>query len=599
MLKPGFRVALALVVLALSLLVSFRPSPTRAQSQGDFVTVQGGQLMFKGKPVKLKGVNFYPKDQPWADMWEQWNGAAARQDLSRVQELGANTIRVLVPYEPNFGWTNKTTGQVEPVYLNELKQLVQMAGEMNLKVIISLFDFYDLVDDKPSHDSAAEARNLLYLQGIVPAFANDDRVLAWDLHNEPDQYTTWKDNRDPATVVAWLDRMAAEVRRLDPNHLLTVGMSQYNNLFVADATGAPPLGKAAPGRTVADISDFLSFHSYNAGNIDWQIAYIKDHSSKPLVLEETGWPTGPVCTDPTYSEKQQTYLYNLMVKGAQKGDLSGMLMWQLWDFRPGASMGAGRETNEDFYGLLRRDGSWKPAMTVFRDGWPGSQSTTQAVQLPSRSTSSLPLTVQPPPAPPTDPEYVPPIYFPETGHYIYGAFQNYWKSFGGLTVFGYPVTEQREEGDYWVQYFERARFEYHPENQKKTPGWATLDKPTQLKLLVQLSLLGDDLVNKTAGPKGYPAVDPAQAPPGATYFPETRHTISGKIAEYWQANNGLTNFGYPISEPMQEVSKIDGKTYTVQYFERTRLELHPENQPPYDVLLGLMGRELLASKGCK
>jgi hypothetical protein len=30
----------------------------------------------------------------------------------------------------------------------------------------------------------------------------------------------------------------------------------------------------------------------------------------------------------------------------------------------------------------------------------------------------------------------------------------------------------------------------------------------------------------------------------------------------------------------------------VQYFERARFEYHPENQPPYDVLLGLLGRQL-------
>jgi C-terminal processing protease CtpA/Prc len=41
---------------------------------------------------------------------------------------------------------------------------------------------------------------------------------------------------------------------------------------------------------------------------------------------------------------------------------------------------------------------------------------------------------------------------------------------------------------------------------------------------------------------------------------------------------------------MQEVSETDGKTYTVQYFERAVFEWHPENQPPFDVLLALLGR---------
>ena len=40
---------------------------------------------------------------------------------------------------------------------------------------------------------------------------------------------------------------------------------------------------------------------------------------------------------------------------------------------------------------------------------------------------------------------------------------------------------------------------------------------------------------------------------------------------------------------MQETSDTDGKVYTVQYFEKAVFERHPENQPPYDVLLSLLG----------
>jgi hypothetical protein len=36
----------------------------------------------------------------------------------------------------------------------------------------------------------------------------------------------------------------------------------------------------------------------------------------------------------------------------------------------------------------------------------------------------------------------------------------------------------------------------------------------------------------------------------------------------------------------------DGNEYQVQYFERARFELHPENEPPFNVLLGLLGREV-------
>lgn len=82
------------------------------------------------------------------------------------------------------------------------------------------------------------------------------------------------------------------------------------------------------------------------------------------------------------------------------------------------------------------------------------------------------------------------------------------------------------------------------------------------------------------------------AAPGALYFGETGHSLSGTFLQYWQARGGLAIFGYPISEEFTEVSPTDGKLYTVQYFERNRFELHPENVgTPHEVLLGLLGSE--------
>jgi hypothetical protein len=599
MLIKSLRALLAIVVLA-GLLTLPAPTPAPAQSGGDFVKVQGNQLIFRGQPIKLKGINFYPKDQPWADMWSQWDGPAVKQDLARAKELGINTVRVLVPYKPQHGWTGKDTGEIQPLFLNMLQQFVQMVGEMEAKVIITLFDFYDPRHDQDLPAAERERRNRLYVEGIVSAFANDDRVLAWDLHNEPDHYETWRDDKDPASIVAWLDKMAAEVRRLDSNHPLTVGVGIYDQLFVADDTGAPYPDEPARGRTLADISDFISFHSYNAGNIDWQIEYIKLHANKPILLGETGWPSGPPCQQPDYSDARQVALYDLMIKGARKADLAGLLQWQLWDLAPGDSLGAGRESHEDYFGLLKRDGTWKPAMPLFRDGWPGEGATAPASPLPSQTTSNWPLTVMPRRPEPDYPGYQPPLYFPETGHYLHNEFRDYWRRFGGLEIFGYPITEQRKEGEYWVQYFERARFESHPEVIKDYPNWKQLDKATQYKLLVKLSLLGVDLAKKKTGGNGFPRVEAAQAAPDATFFPETGHTISGPISQYWLSRNGITNFGYPLSEPLREKSQADGKEYTVQYFERTRLEHHPENAgSQYEILLGLLGREALAARGCK
>src|SRR3954471_12332073 len=73
-------------------------------------------------------------------------------------------------------------------------------------------------------------------------------------------------------------------------------------------------------------------------------------------------------------------------------------------------------------------------------------------------------------------------------------------------------------------------------------------------------------------------------------FRETGKSICRPFLQYWQQHGGLPIFGYPISHPFEEPSALDGKTYTVQYFERAVFEAHPENKPPYDVLLSQLGR---------
>lgn len=55
-------------------------------------------------------------------------------------------------------------------------------------------------------------------------------------------------------------------------------------------------------------------------------------------------------------------------------------------------------------------------------------------------------------------------YFEETRHTLANGFKKYWDENGGVAVFGYPISEEFEEDGYIVQYFERARLEWHPEN---------------------------------------------------------------------------------------------------------------------------------------
>ncbi len=61
---------------------------------------------------------------------------------------------------------------------------------------------------------------------------------------------------------------------------------------------------------------------------------------------------------------------------------------------------------------------------------------------------------------------------------------------------------------------------------------------------------------------------------------------------YWTGHGGLPVFGLPRSEAFDERNAADGKVYKVQYFERNRLEYHPENAgTKFEMLLGLLGVE--------
>jgi len=178
-----------------------------------------------------------------------------------------------------------------------------------------------------------------------------------------------------------------------------------------------------------------------------------------------------------------------------------------------------------------------------------------------------------------------------TSHNVPTIFHDYWTNNGGLFRFGYPLTEPFDEQSttdgktYQTQYFERARFEHHPEY-----------AGTAYEIL--LGLLGRERTADRMNETPFKAI----ADPGSSndydYYAPTGHTLGGGFRDYWNANGGLSSFGYPISEQFQEVSKTDGLTHTVQYFERVRIEYHPENQGTvYEYLLGQLGREILIDRG--
>lgn len=113
----------------------------------------------------------------------------------------------------------------------------------------------------------------------------------------------------------------------------------------------------------------------------------------------------------------------------------------------------------------------------------------------------------------------------------------------------------------------------------------------QSTLLAAIALILLSLVSMSGAPSAY-----AQS---ERCFPQTNHCISGRFREYWEQNGGLAVFGYPVTAASDERNPDTGKTYLTQWFERNRFEYHPENRPPYDVLLGRLGNDRFVQQGLR
>lgn len=141
---------------------------------------------------------------------------------------------------------------------------------------------------------------------------------------------------------------------------------------------------------------------------------------------------------------------------------------------------------------------------------------------------------------------------------------------GGLNSLGLPISSLTTLNGRQVQWFERGRLELTGTS-------------------VESALVGREYTQGIAFPTQQPFADRS----GARFFAQTQHGLTEPFLSAWDRAGGVERLGYPISEQVQEVF-ADGVIYTVQYFERGRLEYHPAQAgTDAEFQLGLLGRALL------
>lgn len=159
------------------------------------------------------------------------------------------------------------------------------------------------------------------------------------------------------------------------------------------------------------------------------------------------------------------------------------------------------------------------------------------------------------------------LYFSQTGHSVAGEFLAFYQSVPHPEeIFGYPITEAYRDRrtNQLIQYFQKARFEYHP---TEPPGKQ-----------VRLTPLGS-----YAYTPGNPTLELPDSPACEAFLPENIR-VCHAFLDFYRANGGEAIFGRPIS-PLESHDGL-----RVQYFTNARFEWRPERPVKHWVKLTDLGQ---------
>lgn len=226
------------------------------------------------------GCNYIPSNAiNQIEMWQEdsFSPELIDKELGIAADLGFNTIRVFLH---TLLWQENAEG-----YLNRIDLFLSIAHKHGIKTMLVLFDSvwdpfpklgiqpqpkqnvhnsgwvqcpgYDILNDPSKYDELRE-----YVQGIVRRFKNDDRVLIWDLFNEPDNMnlTSYKDDdyshHKAELSILLLKKAINWVRVINPDQPIT--MAPWKEDWSSDDV------LTALDNYMFTHSDIISFHCYES-----------------------------------------------------------------------------------------------------------------------------------------------------------------------------------------------------------------------------------------------------------------------------------------------------------------------------------------------
>ena len=287
------------------------------------------------KTITIKGINYYPQATPWNMYGDDFDIDVISKDFEIIKSAGLNSIRIFVPYE-DFGKSS-----VAPDKLEKLKNVLDQAEAQNLKVLVTLFDFYG---EYSVLDWSLTQR---HAETIVNAIKSHDALLGWDIKNEPNLDF---ENRSKALVLAWLDKMIDYVKLQDPDHPVTIGWSNIES-----------------GELLKEKLDFISFHYYEDQNkLEDKYTSLKSKlDDKPLVITEYGISSYSGLWNPLgNSEDDQAEYHKTMQETFSKNNIQFM-SWTLYDFVEIPKEVVGRlpwrQNAQKRFGFIDESGTKKPS----------------------------------------------------------------------------------------------------------------------------------------------------------------------------------------------------------------------------------------------